>query len=108
MRAECHSVPPSIIEQMIVSYIPGRFVATLASSWDEWALSMRAQLGDKMRARDELALFKLKKRYSGTPIREAVKQLKSYCNCSDRACHAVAHQVDGYPQIDIVLDSLCR
>ena len=53
----CHGISPSILEQSIQSRIPGRFVASWPSTWDEIVLIQRAQHG-LAQADEELELFR--------------------------------------------------
>ena len=59
VSSNCRALPASILEQRIVAHVPGRYVATFPSSWDEWSLHMRAQLS-MPDAEEELSLFKRK------------------------------------------------
>mmetsp|Transcript_18018 Transcript_18018/g.43551 ORF Transcript_18018/g.43551 Transcript_18018/m.43551 type:complete len:405 (-) Transcript_18018:281-1495(-) len=62
MQDECHTCHPSVLEQLIVAYVPGRYMATYPSSWDEFSLHLRVQLGGKLRAEEDLTLFQTKLR----------------------------------------------
>jgi hypothetical protein len=68
----CHVLDVSIMEQAIAADIPGSYVATFPSSWDEFVVNLRAMYGGKWRATEEVALFNYKvRKMLSVDLREA-------------------------------------